>query len=25
MKIILLYKTKMKPCGFDSIYLDSQP
>jgi len=25
MKIILVYKTNMKPCGFDSVYLDSQP
>jgi len=21
MKIILVYKTNMKPCGFDSVYL----
>ena len=25
MKIILVYNTNMKPCGFDSVYLDSQP
>jgi len=25
MKIILMCKTNMKPCGFDSVYLDSQP
>jgi len=25
MKIILVYKTNMKPCGFDSVYSDRQP
>jgi len=25
MKIIPVYKTNVKPCGFDSVYLDSQP
>ena len=25
MKIILVYETNIKPCGFDSVYSDSQP
>ena len=25
MEIILVYKTNMKPRGFDSVYSDSQP
>jgi len=25
MEIILVYKTNMKPCGFYSVYLDTQP